>query len=283
MQILALCSAAVAASLYAAGSLQIKRSLQAGAERRRAIAATNMAMMLWSLPLFFISRGSFEWQPWAIAIIAGAALFLGRILSVGALEAGDLSIVGPLLGMKTLLVACFSFATGQNELNTGLWIAAILVTVGVVLLQKGPQSLSKHRRKAALYAAGASILFAACDILVVKTRGKLGIGWLSPTLFITVALLTPLLGRPAPTPPAARTPVKLGAVIMGFQTSMVIMLIGLTGQAVMINIVYATRALWTVVVDRYFGKGGGVQEFFAYRMTGAALVVASIVIVIFQR
>ncbi|PDH31563.1 MAG: hypothetical protein CNE95_00435 [Puniceicoccaceae bacterium MED-G30] len=275
--------AAGAASLYAAGSLQIKRALDNGAARRRAITVTNIAMALWALPLFFISRGEFELTAWLTAIGAGIALFLGRILSVKSLDIGDLSIVGPLLGMKTLLVAVFSFATGQKELTTWLWIAAVLATLGVILIQRGPQKFSKNRWRAARYAAGASILFAACDIMVVEARGQLGIGWLSPTLFITVALLVPFLGKhPAP-PPQAVKPIYLGSLIMGFQTSLVIFLIGITGEAVLINILYASRALWTVVVDRLYGRGEAVAAFFIGRMAGAALLVSAIAIVIFQR
>lgn len=276
-------SAAGAASLYAAGSLQIKRSLNEGATKRRAIAVTNIAMALWALPLFFVSRGDFALTAWLTAIGAGVALFVGRILSVTALEVGDLSIVGPLLGMKTLLVAVFSFATSQKELTPWLWGAAILATIGVILIQKGPRKFSKNRWRAACYAAGASIFFAACDIMVVEARGQLGIGWLSPTLFITVALLVPLLGRhPAP-PTEAKKPLYLGSIIMGFQTTAVILLIGLTGQAVLINIVYASRALWTVVVDRFYGRGHEVAAVFKWRLAGAALVVSAIAIVIFQR
>ncbi|MEM0965669.1 MAG: EamA family transporter [Verrucomicrobiota bacterium] len=280
--VVTLCAAG-AATLYAAGSLQIKRSLSAGATKRRAIAVTNVAMFLWALPLFFISRGEFDWGAWSTAVCAGIALFLGRILSVKALEVGDLSIVGPLLGMKTLLVAVFSFATGQKELTTWLWIAAILATIGVVLIQRGPRKFTRHRREAAFYAAGASVLFAACDIMVVEARGQLGIGWLSPTLFMTVAILVPFLGKhPAP-PQKARKAIYIGSVIMGFQTSLVILLIGLTGQAVLINIVYSSRAIWTVIVDRFFGRGEGVAAFFKWRLTGSALLVGAIAIVIFER
>lgn len=275
--------AAGAASLYAAGSLQIKRSLIEGATKRRAIAVTNIAMALWALPLFFISRGDFELTAWLTAVGAGVALFLGRILSLKSLEVGDLSIVGPLLGMKTLLVAVFSFATGQKELTTWLWIAAILATLGVVLIQRGPRKFTKNRREAAYYAGGASILFAACDILVVEARGQLGIGWLSPTLFMTVALLVPFLGKHPSPPHEARKPMYLGSVIMGFQTSLVILFIGLTGQAVLINIVYSSRALWTVIIDRFYGRGEGVAAFFKWRLAGAALLVTAIVIVIFER
>ena len=272
-----------AASLYAAGSLHVKRSMTAGANSRRTIATTNIAMALWALPIFFIcARNEFDLNLWLSAVGAGVALFLGRILSVKALEIGDLSIVGPLLGMKTLLVAVFSSATGQAELSTGLWVATILATLGVILLQRGPRSLTRNRRIAAMLAAGASILFAACDILVVEAR-QLGIGWVSPTLFITVALLVPFLGKHPPAPDTAKKPMYLGATIMGFQTTLVILLIGLTGQAVLINIVYSTRALWTVVVDRFYGRGEGVVEFFKLRMVGAVLLVSAIAVVVFAR
>lgn len=277
-----LCTAG-AAALYATGSLQIKRSLTAGATKRRAIAVTNVAMALWALPLFFISRGDFELTAWLTAVGAGVALFLGRILSVKSLELGDLSIVGPLLGIKTLLVAIFSFATGQSELTGWLWIAAILATGGVILIQRGPRKFTKNRRAAAYYAGGASIFFAACDILVVEARGQLGIGWLSPTLFMTVALLVPFLGKHPKPPVEATKPMYLGSVVMGFQTSLVILLIGLTGQAVLINIVYSSRALWTVVIDRLYGRGEGVATFFKWRLAGAVLLVTAIGIVIFQR
>lgn len=277
-----LCSAG-AAALYATGSLQIKRSLNAGAPPRRTIAVTNIAMALWALPLFFISRGDFELTAWLTAVGAGVALFVGRIFSVKSLEVGDLSIVGPLLGMKTLLVAIFSFATGQTELTGWLWIAVILATVGVIMIQRGPRKFSKNRRVAAYYAAGASFLFALCDILVVEARGQLGIGWLSPTLFLTVALLVPLLGKHHAPPKEAAKPMYLGSAIMGFQTSLVILLIGITGQAVLINVVYSSRALWTVVVDRFYGRGEGVAAFFKWRLAGATMLVGAIAIVIFQR
>jgi uncharacterized membrane protein YdcZ (DUF606 family) len=75
----------------------------------------------------------------------------------------------------------------------------------------------------------------------------------------------------------------LGALIMGFQTTLMIFLISLTGQAVLINIIYASRAIWTVVVDRVFGRGDAVAAFFKWRLLGAALLVCSIIIIIFLR
>jgi uncharacterized membrane protein len=275
--------AAGAAGLYASGSLQIKRSLNAGAKKRNAIAATNIAMALWSLPLFFVARGDFELQAWLTAVVAGVALFIGRIFSVKSLEVGDLSIVGPLLGLKTLLVALFAFFTGQQEMTVWLWCAALGATAGVILLQRGPIQFKKIRREAAFYAAGASVLFALCDILVVEAKGKLGIGWLSPTLFLTVAILVPFLGKQTQPPAESKKPMYLGSVVMGFQTTLIIFLIGTTGQALLINIIYSSRALWTVVIDRFYGRGDDIAEFFYSRLIGASLLVLAIVTVIFQR
>ncbi|MEO0794017.1 MAG: hypothetical protein AAFX93_02585 [Verrucomicrobiota bacterium] len=284
MSPLVLFPAALAASFYAVGSLGIKRSLENGAATRRAIAVTNIAMALWSLPLFFFAKlDAFELVSWLTAIGAGVALFLGRILAVKALENGDLSIVGPLLGMKTLLVAVISVITGQTVVTPWIWVSVVLASIGVIALQRGPRSRARNRRVAAMYAAGASVLFSGCDILIVEARGQLGIGWLSPTLFLTVALLVPTLGKLPKPPPEAEKPMYFGAVVMGFQTFLVVSLIGLTGQAVLINIVYCTRALWTVVVDRVAGRGEGVQQFFAIRMAGAACLVAAVVIVILTR
>ncbi len=58
--LITLTAAAGAAALYASGSLQIKRGLSRGASLRRTIAVTNVAMALWALPLFWVSRGEVE-------------------------------------------------------------------------------------------------------------------------------------------------------------------------------------------------------------------------------
>lgn len=274
---------ACAASLYAFGSYGIKRSMQEGTTSLKATAFTNYMMACWSLPLFFVSRGDFDLQSWLTAVASGTALFVGRIFSVKALQTGDLSIVGPLLGMKTLLVAVFALITGVTTFHPWLWIAVFLATIGVLLLQRSPARQARHIRKAGLYAGAASVLFALTDILIVEARGNLGIGWLTPTLFTTVAILTPLLGKQPAAPPGARKPLYFGSIVMGFQTSLVVFMIGITGEAVIINIIYATRALWTVVVDRAMNRNDVIKAYFLPRMLGAICLVSAVVLVILLR
>lgn len=272
--------AAGAAVLYAIGSLDIKKALASGTDRRAAIAWTNIAMAIWSLPLFFLSWETFTLYGFLLALCGGLALFFGRIFVVKALDVGALSIVGPLLGLKTLFVAISAVLLGQVALSPGVWVAVVLACVGMALVQRGPKSKNKAYNRAILYALIASLLFASTDILVVEARSALSVGWLMPTLFLTVGLLVPLLGSIPKTPAEGKVNLQRGAVTMGFQTSLVVLIICLTGQAVLVNIIYASRGLWSVVVDRVLNRTGTVHEFFLQRTAGAALLVASVGIVI---
>ena len=277
--IVSLCAAG-AAVLYAIGSLDVKKALASGVDRLAAIAWTNVAMAVWSLPLFFLSKETFTLHGFALALAAGVALFVGRIFVVKALDAGALSIVGPLLGLKTLFVAIFAVLLGQVAINTGVWVAVVLACFGMALVQRGPKSKSKHYKRAILYAAVASLLFASTDILVVEARDSLSVGWLMPTLFLTVGLLVPLLGK-IPSPPVeGKLNLQRGSIIMGFQTSAVVLAICLTGQAVLVNIIYATRGLWSVIVDRLLNRSGTIHDYFIPRAAGALMLVASVGIVI---
>jgi len=122
---------AVAACLYAVGSMGLKKSMMAGAAPRRVMCVSNIAMALWSLPLFFVFGGTWDFRAWLMAVGARCALFTGRILAIKALEAGDVSIVAPLLGMKTVLVAVLSMVFFPFEMTPVLFLSALLASGGV--------------------------------------------------------------------------------------------------------------------------------------------------------
>lgn len=273
---------AFAACLYAVGSMGLKRSMMAGTVPRRVMAISNIAMALWSLPLFFIFGGTWHFEAWLMAVGAGCALFAGRIFAIKALEVGDVSIVAPLLGMKTVLVAVLSMVFFPFEMTPVLLLSAVLASGGIVLLQRGPVERKAGTRKAALYAMGASLLFAITDISVQGSAKLLGVGYFLPTLFLTVAVLVPLLGRHAAPPPTGKKPLMFGSVIIGFQTTLMVLVIGLAGQATLVNIIYSTRALWSVIVDRVAGEPH-IRDFMVSRLIGAFLVTAAVVSAILSK
>lgn len=273
---------AIAAGLYAAGSLALKTSMTRGANARRVMWVSNLAMALWSLPLVFLFPKNWDLQAWLAAVAAGAALFGGRIFAIKALEVGDLSVVAPLLGLKTVLVAVLTLVFFPFQLSVWVIVSAVMATAGVVLLRRGPKTQGTATRKAAWLALGASCLFAVTDVLVQGSARTLGIGLFQPTLFFTVALLSPLLGRTPPPPAHAKRPLFWGAGIMGFQTPLVVLVIGYFGEAVVVNVIYSSRALWSVLADLRFG-GAHVRKYMGSRLAGALLITTAVIVAIVSR
>jgi hypothetical protein len=69
--------------------------------------------------------------------------------------------------------------------------------------------------------------------------------------------------------------------VIGFQAPLVIMLIGIFGQATLINILYATRTIWSVAVDAWKGEGNA-REYWLARLSGALLLLGAIVLAILR-
>jgi len=273
-----------AALLYALGYLELKGSIHHGATSKRVNIFSNYAMAAWSLPLallplIFPKQFLFHpnWPAALAAIGAGASLFIGRICTVKALAKADLSISAPLLGMKTVLVALFSILLLHASIDWHLMVAAVLTVAALTLLQIGPDHNKHHRRAAVGWAIGASILFALVDVLTQGYARTSGVAFFQPVMFVVLAAMTPLLGSTPPAPAVAQKRLLIGGAVIGFQAPLVIMLIGLFGQATLINILYATRTIWSVAVDAWKGEGNA-REYWVARSAGALLLLTAIIL-----
>ena len=276
--------ALAAAFLYSVGYLELKASMHHGATSKRVTIFSNYAMALWSLPLVFLAfffPTHPNWPATIAAAVAGLCLFLGRICTVEALAKADLSISAPLLGTKTVLVALFSILLFHAPIGWKLLIAAFLTAAGLALLQSGPDHNKHHRRAAVGWAMGASILFALVDVITQQFAKTSGVAFYQPLMFLVLAAMTPLLGNAPPTPPAARKELLLGSTIIGFQAPLVIMLIGFFGEATLINILYASRTIWSVIVDAIKGEGNA-REFWLARLSGALLLLGAIILAVLK-
>ncbi len=269
-----------AALLYALGYLELKGSIHHGATSKRVNIFSNYAMAAWSMPLAFLAfilPTHPNWPAASAAIGAGVSLFIGRICTVKALAKADLSISAPLLGTKTVLVAILSILLLHSPVGWKLMTAAAFTVVALTLLQIGPDHNKHHRRAAVGWAMGASILFALVDVLTQGYARTSGVAFFQPVMFVVLAAMTPLLGSTPPAPEIAKKRLLIGGAVIGFQAPLVIMLIGLFGQATLINILYATRTIWSVAVDAWKGEGNA-REYWIARLGGAVLLLAAIVL-----
>ncbi len=273
-----------AAILYAVGYLELKGSIHHGATSKRVNIFSNYAMAAWSMPLAFLALflpTNPNWESALAACAAGAALFIGRICTVKALAKADLSISAPLLGAKTILVALFSILLLHTEISWKLMLAAAMTVVALTLLQTGPDHNRHHRRAAVGWAMAASILFALVDVLTQGYARQSGVAFFQPVMFVVLAAMTPLLGSTPPAPPVAKKRLLVGGAVIGFQAPLVIMLIGLFGQATLINILYATRTLWSVGIDAWKGEGNA-RAYWIARLSGALLLLGAIVLALMK-
>ena len=269
-----------AAILYAVGYLELKGSIHHGATSKRVNIFSNYAMAAWSMPLAFLALflpTHPNWQSALAACAAGAFLFIGRICTVKALAKADLSISAPLLGAKTILVALFSILLLHTEISWKLMLAAVMTVVALTLLQTGPDHNKHHRRAAVGWAMAASILFALVDVLTQGYARQSGVAFFQPVMFVVLAAMTPLLGSTPLAPPVAKKRLLIGGAVIGFQAPLVIMLIGLFGQATLINILYATRTLWSVAIDAWKGEGNA-RDYWIARLSGALLLLGAIIL-----
>lgn len=285
----------LASLLYAAGSWGLKLGLRRGAGSRIVTALSNLAMAGWSAPLIFFFPGQTHSHGFLAAALAGTALFLGRFCAIRALSQGDLSLATPLLGTKTVFVALLSSFLLDEKINPGLMGGAFLTSVAVALLSFTPSvtgrpgTLGKIDRGTTLWALLAAFFFAVTDIIVQKYARSIGVGWFQPIMFGTLAVLTPLLfisARPSISsthlPSASRWPVFLSSGVIGFQTSLVILVIGIFGHATATNVVYATRGLWAVLLEGAAGGGAAAMDrrILVSRLAGAALLLAAVALAV---
>jgi len=286
-----------ASLLYAVGSWGLKLGLRRGAGPRIVTALSNLSMAGWSAPLIFFFPGQPSTSGFWGAILAGTALFLGRLCAIRALAHGDLSHATPLLGTKTIFVAVLTSLFLDDPITPGLMAGAVLTSLAVTLLSITPTPSSKSwwpgkfDRVTTGWALLAAFFFALTDITVQKYARILGVGWFQPLMFATLALLTPLLFLPrlprsislqALLPASSRPSTLTGSAVIGFQTSLVILVIGIFGHATATNVIYAARGLWAVLLEGAAGGGAASSDrrILVLRLTGAALLLAAVALAV---
>ena len=287
----------LASLLYAVGSWGLKLGLRRGARPSMVTALSNLSMAGWSAPLIFFFPGQPNASGFWGAILAGTALFLGRICAIRALSHGDLSHATPLLGTKTVFVAVLTSLFLEDPITPGLMAGAVLTSLAVALLSITPTSMAKSwwprkfDRATTFWALLAAFFFALTDIVVQKFARLLGVGWFQPLMFSTLALLTPLLfisrlrhpsSLQALLPASSRPSTIGGSAVIGFQTSLVILVIGIFGHATATNVVYAARGLWAVLLEGAAGGGAAANDrrILILRLTGAALLLAAVALAV---
>jgi drug/metabolite transporter (DMT)-like permease len=281
----------LAAWLYVAGALLLKRSTDLGVGVWRTGFVSNIIAAVVFQPLLLLGG---TWQPWNLywqPAMVGFLFLLGQVFTVVAFSRGDVSVATPVMGVKILLVAVGVTVLVGEAPPLDLWLAAGLSIAAIALLNARGRTRHHHLGLTILNAGAAAACFALFDVLVQKWGPAWGVGCLLPAMFWFVGLyafaFVPMFRAPLKAIPRGAWPWLVWAsVFIALQGVIFVSYLAKFGNATAANVVYASRGLWTVVavwlVGHWFHNAEQHLErpVLQRRLAGAALMLAAIVLVV---
>ncbi|MGE9297205.1 MAG: EamA family transporter [Puniceicoccales bacterium] len=238
-----------------------------------------------------IDEGPPNWSAVIWPILAGVGFFLGHVLTYAAIRLGDVSVQAPMMGTKVVFVATFSVLVGAGPVPLVWWIGAGLTAVAIFLLGFSDWSNRRAVWKTAAMALAASSVFGLTDALVMKHAPLFGPGYFL-TVLNTVMLVLSFGMIPFFKEPLRAIPKNAwgwligGALCMSLQALGIGTAIAFWGDATAVNIIYASRGLWGIVLVWFIGSWFGNREREAggavmrRRFAGAALLCVAIALVL---
>lgn len=274
--------------VYTVGALCIKRATTHGIGPWRTTFFSNLILFLVSAPLWFFGPPIESWRMLAMPLLVGTFFFIGQLLTCLAIHKGDVSLVTPLLGMKTLWVAFILWLGLGEKLPAEVWLAACLSTAAVFLMRGKSEAERRRVFLSVVFGLGCSLSYAFADAAMQAYGSELGFAKLTAGSFTVVMLYSFLLvprfgGSMAEVSPQTRRWLLAGAVFLALQAVMMAFALSTYGRATVVNVIYSSRGIWSVilvwVVGHWFSNaeqalGGSVL---LRRLLGSLLLVAAIV------
>jgi drug/metabolite transporter (DMT)-like permease len=277
------------ALVYAIGALLLKRSMESGHSPRSAMVASNLAIAVFSLPLLVWAKpppaGLSIWI-WLAAPACSVLFFLGQIGTFRALSGGDVSVATPILGTKVVITALFGALFLPGGVGTDLWVGAFLCTAGVALVGMQPGVRTGKALRAVGWGLLAAAVFSLTDVIVARAAKEIGFCLFGPCMMVGMAAMSvwviPLRDWGSLFQAKTRGWAVGGAALIGLQGTFLYASIALSGDPVGVNIVYAVRGLWSVLLVAWVGKWLGNREaglptpVLVLRGVGALLLVGAV-------
>ena len=283
----------VAAFVYAFAALTLKRATENGTGPWRVGFVVNWVTALVFAPVYFLGTAPFSAVHFSHAVLNGLSFFAGQIFTFLAISRGDLSVATPVLGMKVIFVAALTVLVTHQPIPPVWWGAAVITALATALLGGGGQARPGQAsfRRSLVYGFSAAFCFSLTDVLSQKWAPAWGFAQYAPSMFLTVGVCSLGLITFFPGPLASLSGetwrwLLAGSLLLSVQAGCIAVSIICFGQATLINILYASRGLWTVVLVWVIGHWFGNQErghghrVMARRMIGAGLLLVAVLLVV---
>lgn len=282
----------LAAIAFAFGSMVFKRAFLEGAGVVHLAVVNNVILGVLFLPLLAFESQPIPWHDWLLPALTALAFALGHLLNVVSLRAGDVSLATPLLGAKVIFVALIGWLVFGTRLTTGQWLAAAFATAGVVIMGLTDFRGGNRAGLTTTTALGCAAAFALTDTMIQAWGPRFGAFGYLALVFAGVGMLSlallPYFGRTSLRAPAQTWKwILLGTALSGVQAIIITGTIAVWQDAAGVNVVYATRGLWSIALVWSVGHWmknterhttGGRRM--GLRLAGAMLIVAAVVLTV---
>lgn len=227
---------------------------------------------------------------WPAATGVGCLFLLGQVLTYLAFQRGDVSVATPVLGLKVLMVALLTSFIAGEAVGVRIWIAAALASVGIGLVQaSGGNSEPRNRWLTIGLASAAALSLSTFDVCLQKAGGTWNASQFLPAVFLAALIvsfgLLPWVDRPKKLKERNAFGWMLaGTCLMGLQSLSISYGLAKYGEAAQMNIVYALRGLWGVLLAWMLSKwlqtneGSLPRRTMIQRLIGAIILVAAVIV-----
>ena len=160
--------ALLAGLIYAGGAITGKKGLELGCGQVRTVILSNLILSVCFIPHLFLSAGWPTLNELIIGSGLGSIFLLAQALLFRALRAGDASMVSPLMGIKSILVAFFLVLLGfsHEPIPLSTWLAAGLTAVAVGLIGWPAKNSGSTSFKGIILAIASAAAFSLLDSMV---------------------------------------------------------------------------------------------------------------------
>lgn len=279
----------LASIIYVFGALWLKRAGSFGADTWLIALANNCFSAICFVLIGFALNDSTGQGVWWQATLTGGSFVAGQTLAFAAFKFGDVSIATPVLGLKIILVAVFTILMLGDYGSIGIWLGAVLATLGIFFLSKNDQGAAKQFWITVLLSFLGAAGYALFDVTLQKWAPLWGVQNYLMWSFIWVAILTQFfwlftkrveggLGR-------GWKYLKLGVLAITVQSMIISLVISYEGHATAVNVVYSLRGMWSVLMVFFLGhwfdnKESDVsKKVFVYRCVGVLMMTVGVVLV----
>ncbi len=281
---------------YAIASLLLKKALTEGAQPMACFHINNWTSTLAFLPLAFFETQPVNWHDWYLPVGLGTLFFVGGWFTFIAMQRGDVSLVTPVLGSKVVFVALGASLFITDSMKPLMWVAAIITTGGIFLMSATDFKTPKGARLAGpvVMALISAALYAFADVFLQKWAPSFGpktfLAILSGTTGVLSLLSMTLLPKRPPIPWNRATQWSIGGSTLIAAQSMTLGLsLAYFNDAVGVNVVYATRGMWSLAVVALLGPLLGNRErhesgkAYGIRIVAALLLMAGVICAVIAR